>query len=343
MFIQKRGNARTYRFDGRQYKANSALQVPYYSYGSNVRAIIIGLAIGLMCLVVWEKEWLPQQNYPAVEQLENNAMLFPSHCQPLPAHGSVYAIEPAFMKRTDVLYSGLQIHNQHGYPMVVVLSDNTGLKQFFAVSIAPAEAVQLSVPIGQYGMQVFFGLRWCNFDSGFADGATALVEGGIAIQTGQTTSLEFYGASLDPIQLALAYRTARPVDPQQIKLPSEVIGDGALELLQTPAGHYFSSGAINGSPVVFMIDTGATTVSISAEIAARAGIKECQPRIVSTANGLVDACSATVSDLTFGKYRLVHVDVTILPDLSGEALLGMNVLRHFRIEQVNEKMTISVR
>lgn len=34
-----------------------------------------------------------------------------------------------------------------------------------------------------------------------------------------------------------------------------------------------------------MIDTGATNVSISSEVASRAGIKKCSPKLVSTANG----------------------------------------------------------
>jgi len=31
-----------------------------------------------------------------------------------------------------------------------------------------------------------------------------------------------------------------------------------------------------------------------------------------------------------------------MPEMPGDALLGMNVLRHFRIEQIDKRMTISV-
>ncbi|MCP5244017.1 MAG: retroviral-like aspartic protease family protein [Burkholderiales bacterium] len=342
MGTKVRGSNQVKRSNDQRIKSIPTPSATRFSSGSVIRAIVIGFTIGLVSLAVLNKEWSFQQDNSVAEKFDY-AVLSPSSCHSLPVHGSVYVIEPAFMKRTDVLYAGLQIYNQHDYPMVAVLSDMTNSRQFIAVSVAAEKTIQLSVPIGQYGMQVFFGSHWCNFESGFSDGATVQVDRGIAIQNGQTTLLEFYGASLDPVQLALAYRTTRPVNPEQIKPPSEVIGDGKLELLQSPAGHYFSSGTVNETPVVFMIDTGATTVSISAEIAARAGIKECQPRTVSTANGMVNACSATVTDLTFGNYRLIQVDVTILPDLLGDALLGMNVLRHFRIEQVDKTMTISVR
>ncbi|MCP5245349.1 MAG: retroviral-like aspartic protease family protein [Burkholderiales bacterium] len=248
------------------------------------------------------------------------------------------------MKRTDVLYSGLEILNTHDHPMVVVLSDMSGSFQFLATSVAINKTVQFSVPVGQYGIQIFIGSDWCNLESGFSDGAHISVDGGITIETGQTTLLEFYGTGLNPVQIALAYSTFSPPANFSQKIPpSEVIGDGVLELLQSYDGHYFSSGTVNAVPVVFMIDTGATIVSVSSEIAALAGIKKCAPIKVSTANGIVNACIAKVAEVTFGSYQITDIDVIVLPNMSGDALLGMNVLRNFRIEQVGEIMRISSR
>lgn len=42
-----------------------------------------------------------------------------------------------------------------------------------------------------------------------------------------------------------------------------------------------------------------------------------------------------------GSFRFTHVDVMIMPNMSGEALLGMNVLRNFRIEQTDKVLLIS--
>ncbi|MFO1350799.1 MAG: retroviral-like aspartic protease family protein [Gammaproteobacteria bacterium] len=42
----------------------------------------------------------------------------------------------------------------------------------------------------------------------------------------------------------------------------------AVVLRQQSSGHYSSTGTINGKPVEFVIDTGATTVALSADLAA---------------------------------------------------------------------------
>lgn len=308
-----------------------------------VKAALICFAIVLIILVVFRNDNLLSENSHLSGTAEIG-VISSARCQSLPTHGSAYVLEPSFMKRSDVLYSGLEILNTHDHPMVLILSDISGARQFLASSIAADKTVQFSVPVGQYGIQVFVGSNWCNLESGFSDGAKISVDGGIFINAGQTTLLEFYGTGLNPVQIALAHSTTRPVvNPERIKPPSEVIGNDALELLQSHEGHYFSSGTVNGVPIVFMIDTGATTVSISSKIAARAGIKKCVPVNVSTANGIVDACVATVSEVTFGNYRVTDVDVTVLPNMFGDALLGMNVLRNFRIEQVDEVMRISSR
>lgn len=307
-----------------------------------VKVTLTLLAAGLIILASY-KNFSPMADNLHLSKKIEYGTVSSTGCQLLPAHGAAYIMEPSFMKRTDVLYSGLKILNTHDHPMVVVLSDISGSQQLLATSIAADKTVQFSVPVGQYDIRVFVGSNWCNLESGFSDGVNISVDGGIMIKAGQTSILEFYGTGLNPVQIALAYSTSRPpANPEQIKPPSEVIGVGELKLLQSRDGHYFSSGRINGVPLVFMIDTGATTVSISADIAARAGIKNCVPVNVSTANGIVDACVATVAEVTFGNYQITDVDVTVLPNLPGNALLGMNVLRNFRIEQVGDVMRISV-
>ena len=310
---------------------------------SIVKFTLIWFVIGLIIMVVFNHYNSFADNSNLSSEAEAGIISL-ARCQSLPAHGSAYVMEPSFMKRTDVLYSGLEILNTHDYPMVVVLSDMSGSLQFLATSVAINKTVQFSVPVGQYSIQILIGSNWCNLESGFSDGVHISVDGGITIETGQTTLLEFYGMGLNPVQIALAYSTfSPPANPTPKIPPSEVIGEGELELLQSYDGHYFSSGTVNGVPVVFMIDTGATTVSVSSEIAALAGIKKCAPIKVSTANGIVNACIGTVAEVTFGNYQITDVDVTVLPNMPGDALLGMNVLRNFRIEQVGEIMRISSR
>ncbi|SFM30381.1 retropepsin-like aspartic protease family protein [Nitrosomonas communis] len=265
----------------------------------------------------------------------------PRNCELLPSHGSSYVIEPSVMKRSDILYSGLEIENKHNFPIVVVLSDVSGSKRFLAVSVASYNFTQVSIPIGQYGMQVLTGSEWCNLNEGFSDGVNISITGGILIKAGETSFLSLKATGQQPEQFSVNSNVYRSFNYKILNQPAEVSSLKRLDLLQTREGHYFSSGTINQLPVVFMIDTGATNVSISSEVASRAGIKKCSPRLVSTANGNVNACSAIVTKITFGKFKLDNVEVTIMPNMSSDSLLGMNVLKNFRIEQVGNVMRIS--
>ncbi|MEI2769152.1 MAG: retropepsin-like aspartic protease [Nitrosomonas sp.] len=263
-------------------------------------------------------------------------------CGSLPPNGSSYLFDPSIINRTDVLYSGLEIENKHDHPMVAILFDQTSTKRLLALSIATGHSNQAAVPVGQYGMQVLLGTSWCNLETGFSDGVTVTVEGGISVNAGATTSMQFSGSGIRPVQLELAYN-ALPIDLQNLEQPLEVMGIGKLDLQQTREGHYFSSGAVNGVPVVFLIDTGATTVAISKQIASRVGIQKCIPQQMATANGIVNACKTIVPEITFGEFRLTNVEVMVMPNLPGNPLLGMNVLRNFHIEQIDQIMRISAR
>lgn len=306
-----------------------------------VRDILCWTVLALTLLTVFQ--YFQSFSQPYTQPASNSLVTItgPTGCGALPQHGAAYLIDPSVMKRTDVLYAGLEIQNNYDHPMVAVLWDSAGVQQQLALSIHAGNSLQLSVPVGKYGMQVLVGSDWCNLKKGFTDGAIVSVAGGISIDAGSTTSMQFSGSGLRPVQLALAYSQSQPASVQEVQQPAEVIGSGKMELKQTRDGHYFSPGTVNGAPVVFMVDTGATVVSISAGIAARAGIRECAPRQVLTANGQVNACVATVAEVTFGSFRLTQVDVMVMPNMPGDALLGMNVLRNFRIEQAGKVMRIS--
>jgi clan AA aspartic protease (TIGR02281 family) len=264
-----------------------------------------------------------------------------SNCSPFPASGASHIFEPAMMKRSDVLYSGLELQNDHIFPLVLVLTDPSGTTRYEAVSAAPNSTAKISVPVGQYGAHVLVGSTWCNLDAGFTDGVKISVTGGFSVQPGFTSTVKFVASGSRPEQFQASYITSRPrVTPESVQ-KAEVRGNGSLDLEQTVNGHYFSSGYVNGLPVVFLVDTGASMVSISSSVASRAGIQSCAPIKVSTANGDVQGCTATVSEISFGGFRIANVPVTILPNMYADGLLGMNVLRNFRIEQVGGKMRIS--
>lgn len=113
-----------------------------------------------------------------------------------------------------------------------------------------------------------------------------------------------------------------------------------LVLGQGQGGHYYVDGLVNENFLNFVIDTGATTVALPAAFASGAGVK-CKQMIQSnTANGVTQVCTATIQKLKIGNFTLRYVDAVVMPNLS-KPLLGMNVLKQFRVEQDNGQMRLS--
>ncbi|GKS70078.1 clan AA aspartic protease, TIGR02281 family [Nitrosomonas sp. PY1] len=342
--LQDRGHYRvnpTSKND-RGNRKSSTSSLPDLSWKRFFGITLVWVFIGLVFLVIFQRYQSLLELNSQTAQYADSKKLIPQACGLLPPNGATYLFDPLAINRTDVLYSGLRIENKHDHPMVAILFDSANAKKLLALSIATGNSSQIAVPVGQYGMQVLLGSSWCNLETGFSDGATVTVEGGISVNADATTSMQFSGSGIRPVRLDLAYNML-PIDLQHLEQPLEVIGNGKLDLQQTRDGHYFSSGTVNGVPVVFMIDTGATVVSVSAEIASRAGIQKCTNQKMTTANGIVSACKAIVPEVTFGEFRLTNVEVMVMPNLPGNPLLGMNVLRNFHLEQVDRTMRISTR
>jgi clan AA aspartic protease (TIGR02281 family) len=121
----------------------------------------------------------------------------------------------------------------------------------------------------------------------------------------------------------------------------QVVGPDRVELSRGRDAHFHIDGAIQGKPVRFLIDTGASTVSISRELAERIGLGCDVASTFRTANGLVQGCTSRVAELDFGPFRVENLAVAILPNLTSDALLGMNALRHVRMEQESDKLGLS--
>jgi clan AA aspartic protease (TIGR02281 family) len=129
--------------------------------------------------------------------------------------------------------------------------------------------------------------------------------------------------------------------PAKEKLPEKKTRQ-ELIVKQSGNGHYFLEGAVNNKTLAFVIDTGASIVSLPSAIALDAGIS-CKDQIVlETANGSTGACTTTIQKLKFGPFVVKDALATIVPNLS-QPLLGMNILQHFNMAQANGEMRISAR
>ena len=136
------------------------------------------------------------------------------------------------------------------------------------------------------------------------------------------------------------YQSGRGYRPK----PIEILAHDALELRRTLDGHYYANGSINRQPVVFLVDTGASTVSVSTTLAERLGLSGCRETVYRTAGGTVRGCESRAEELEVGGLRVHDVRVAVLPTQSATlVLLGMDVLRHFRIETEAGTMRLSPR
>jgi aspartyl protease family protein len=106
------------------------------------------------------------------------------------------------------------------------------------------------------------------------------------------------------------------------------------------SGHYLASGQINGMDVDFLIDTGATDVAIPESLARELGI-EFGPRVtVMTAAGPAVAWMTRLDQVRLGGLALENVRGTITRGSMDRALLGMSFLRHFKLSQQGDELSI---
>ena len=104
-------------------------------------------------------------------------------------------------------------------------------------------------------------------------------------------------------------------------------------------GHYSGAGMINNHKMEFMIDTGATRVAVPSELAKRTGLKFGMPVVSNTAAGNVRAFQTTIPTLTIGSITLYNTHAVILDKLD-QVLIGMTVLKRFKVTQFDGKMVI---
>ncbi len=114
-----------------------------------------------------------------------------------------------------------------------------------------------------------------------------------------------------------------------------------VTLIQNRRGHYVANGKINGKKVTFLLDTGATQISIPEKIAQRLQLKKGSPLQVTTANGAITVFSTKLDSVSLGAITLPNLRAHINPYMEGEEiLLGMNFMRHLEMTQRNKKLLL---
>ena len=114
-----------------------------------------------------------------------------------------------------------------------------------------------------------------------------------------------------------------------------------LVLKRSRDGHYIFPGTINGQPVTFLLDTGATLVSVPAGLAGELGLRAGAYQQSITANGTVATRATRLDTLAFGPFVLNGVPASINPGMAGnQVLLGMSVLKHLEFTQRGDTLML---
>lgn len=117
------------------------------------------------------------------------------------------------------------------------------------------------------------------------------------------------------------------IDERRAESTGVQVGE-TLEIKQSLDGHFWVDGTINGQKARFLVDSGATTTSISVDTARRAGIEPRGglPAIVRTANGTVTVERGRAERLRIGHIERENVAVHISEGFGDVNVLGMNFL-----------------
>lgn len=135
---------------------------------------------------------------------------------------------------------------------------------------------------------------------------------------------------------------------QPPKAQTIVLHNGVKEL-QLPRhrdGHYYIDGRLNGAPLKFMVDTGASIVSVSEATAQAAGLQGGEERTFRTANGLRQARVVTAQSLELAELvelRNIKIATGLNMGSASNALLGQNVLSQFNIRIEDDVMVLTPR
>lgn len=119
-------------------------------------------------------------------------------------------------------------------------------------------------------------------------------------------------------------------------------GEVTVALDRNRMGHYVATGYINGEPVELLVDTGATAVAVSQDVARAAGLEPGHPHQVMTANGTATAYMTRIDTLDLGDIRMRNVEASITPGMRAhQVLLGMSFLRDLEFSQRDGTLRIT--
>jgi len=111
--------------------------------------------------------------------------------------------------------------------------------------------------------------------------------------------------------------------------PAPAPTGGAASLVKAADGHFWAEAQVNGKRVRFLVDTGATTVALTAADATRLGLDLDEltfDRPVATASGETHAAQVELDYVSVAGARVERVKALVLKSGLSSSLLGMSYL-----------------
>ena len=146
--------------------------------------------------------------------------------------------------------------------------------------------------------------------------------------------------SLDPAQFNAAPRAAQAVEPGTL---AEGSSASPASIRKSADGHYWAEAKVDGKAVRFLVDTGATAVSLTLEDARRLGIDTAHLNYayeVITADGKTRAAGVKLASVSIAGARVENVDALIIEKGLNASLLGMSYLGRLRAFEATQTALI---
>lgn len=133
--------------------------------------------------------------------------------------------------------------------------------------------------------------------------------------------------------------------PVRVDPDAHMARGNEIVLTAGTGGHFHTVGQINGKSVAFLVDTGATKVSMGQAEAERLGVdyKAGVRGLAETANGRVPVYAVTLNSVRVGDVEVANVEALVLPGNLNHILLGNSFLTRFSMKRENEVMRLEKR
>ena len=181
----------------------------------------------------------------------------------------------------------------------------------------------------------------------FADRAVVLVEGQQhLLKVGQTSpeGVKLVSATSDSAILLIDGEQVTARLDGRVSAAKRPAAADEVQVWRNTTGMYTTVGSINGLPVSFLVDTGATQVAMNAAQARRLGIDyhvTGSPAEVTTASGVERAWLVMLDSVKVGELEVRNVPAVVLEGAQPKVtLLGMSYLGRMEISNDGHLMTL---